>query len=129
MTGIRYRDEILASIVRLYAGANGDDVILMDDNATLHRARIVNEYLQQETIERMDWPAKSPDLNPIEHAWDILQRRISNRQNQPNSLQELADALVDEWSRISQVEFQTLIRIFQNRCRKVIRARGGHTRY
>ena len=49
--------------------------------------------------------------------------------NQPNSLQELADALVDEWSRISQVEFQTLIRIFQNRCRKVIRARGGHTRY
>jgi hypothetical protein len=51
-----------------------------------------------------------------------MQRRISNRQNQPNSLQELADALVDEWSRISQVEFQTLIRIFQNRCRKVIRA-------
>jgi hypothetical protein len=49
--------------------------------------------------------------------------------NLPNSLQELADALVDEWSRISQVEFQTLIRIFQNRCRKVIRARGGHTLY
>jgi hypothetical protein len=46
-------------------GANGDDFILMDDNATPHHARIVNEYLQQETIERMDWPAKSPDLNPI----------------------------------------------------------------
>jgi transposase len=101
----------------------------MDDNATPHHARIVNEYLQQETIERMDWPAKSPDLNPIEHAWDILQRWISNRQNQPNSLQELADALVDEWSRIPQVEFQTLIRSFQNRCREVIHARGGHTRY
>jgi hypothetical protein len=54
LTGIRYRDEILAPIVRLYAGANGDDFILMDDNATPHRARIVNEYLQQETIERMD---------------------------------------------------------------------------
>jgi hypothetical protein len=61
---------------------------------------IVNEYLKQETIEHMDWPAKSPDLNPIEHGWDILQHRISNRQNQPNSLQELSDALVDEWSRI-----------------------------
>jgi transposase len=53
----------------------------------------------------MDWPANSPDLNLIEHAWDILHRRISNRQNQPNSLQELADALVDEWSRIPQIEF------------------------
>jgi hypothetical protein len=110
-------------------GAIGDDLILMDDNARHHRARIVNEYLQQETIERMDWPAKSPDLHPIEHAWDILQRQISNRQNQSNSLQELADALVDEWSRIPQVEFQTLIRSFQNRCGEVFRVRGGHTRY
>jgi hypothetical protein len=47
-----YRDEILAPIIRLYAGAIGDDFILMDDNARLHRARIVNEYLQQEIIER-----------------------------------------------------------------------------
>jgi hypothetical protein len=91
LTGIRYRDEILAPIVRLYAGENGNDFILMDDNATPHRARIVNEYLQQETIECMDWPA--------------------------------------EWSRIPQVEFQRLIRSFQNRCREVIRARGGHNRY
>ena len=72
LTCIRYRDEILAPIVRLYAGAIGDDFILMDDNATPHRARIVNEYLQQESIERMDWPAKSPDLNPIDHAWGHL---------------------------------------------------------
>jgi hypothetical protein len=53
-TGIRYRDEFLAPIVRFYAGAIGDDFILMDDNARPHRAGIVNEYLQQETIERMD---------------------------------------------------------------------------
>jgi hypothetical protein len=46
LTGIRYRDEILAPIVILYAGAIDNDFILMDDNATHHRARIVHEYLQ-----------------------------------------------------------------------------------
>jgi hypothetical protein len=51
LTGIRYRDEIHAPIVRLYAGAIGDDFILMDDNARPHRASIDNEYLQRERIE------------------------------------------------------------------------------
>ena len=54
LTCIRYRDEILGPIVRLCAGAIGDDFILMDDDARPHRARIGNEYLQREAIEGMD---------------------------------------------------------------------------
>ena len=42
----------------------------------------------------MDWPVRSPDLNLIEHAWDILQRAISARPVLPRTLQELKDALV-----------------------------------
>ena len=42
----------------------------MDDNARAHRARITNRYLEQAAIVRLDWPARSPDLNPIEHAWE-----------------------------------------------------------
>jgi hypothetical protein len=48
------------------AGADGDDFILMDDNATPHHARIVNEYLQQETIECMDWPAEWSRIPQVE---------------------------------------------------------------
>ena len=59
LTGIRYRDEVLDPIVRPYAGAIGYDFILMDDNARPHRARVVTDYLETETIERMDCPKLS----------------------------------------------------------------------
>ena len=44
--------------------------ILIDDNARPHRAHVVTDYLENETIE---WPSCSPDMNPIEHGWDMLQ--------------------------------------------------------
>ena len=60
--------------------------ILMDHNARPHRAQVTNAYLECETIVRMDWPVPSPDLNLIEHAWDILQHVISARPVKPRTL-------------------------------------------
>ncbi|GFU68944.1 glucose dehydrogenase [Trichonephila clavipes] len=71
MTGHIYRDVILEQHVRLFRGAMVAEFLFMDDNARPHRGNIVDECLQSEDITRMDWPAYSPDLNPIEHsvAW------------------------------------------------------------
>ncbi|GFT83285.1 transposable element Tcb1 transposase [Trichonephila clavipes] len=52
---VRYRDEVLELIVRLYAAAVGPTFVLMDDNARPHRADIVDDYLDSEGIERMAW--------------------------------------------------------------------------
>ncbi|GFW31847.1 DDE_3 domain-containing protein [Trichonephila clavipes] len=60
------------------------EFMFMDDNACPHRANIVDERLQSEYITRMDWPAYSPDLNPIEHVWDMLGRRTAARCNRRN---------------------------------------------
>ena len=69
---------------------------LQDDNARPHRAAAVREFLEAEGVDQLPWPARSPDMNPIEHAWDALGRAINDRDNLPQTLQELAQALTDE---------------------------------
>ncbi|GFT70546.1 DDE_3 domain-containing protein [Trichonephila clavipes] len=87
----------------------GAEFLFMDDNARPHRASIVDECLQSEDITRMDWPAYSPDLNPIEHVWDMFGRRIATRQPLPTCLSELRRALFDEWCNILQDQIDNLI--------------------
>ncbi|GFU06731.1 DDE_3 domain-containing protein [Trichonephila clavipes] len=87
----------------------GAVVLFMDDNALPHRANIVDECLHSEDITRMDWPAYSPDLNPSEHVWDMLDRRITARQPPPTCLPELRRALLDEWYNIPQDQIDNLI--------------------
>ena len=55
----------------------------MDDNVRAHRALMFDEYLESKHIQRMAWPAYSPNLNIIEHAWDALVRAIAMRQPPP----------------------------------------------
>ncbi|GFW29068.1 transposable element Tcb2 transposase [Trichonephila clavipes] len=67
LTARRYRDEILRSIVVPYAAAIRDDFILMDDNCRPHRVNLVEDFLFEEGIVRMEWPASALDMNPIDH--------------------------------------------------------------
>ncbi|KAJ8349887.1 hypothetical protein SKAU_G00250170 [Synaphobranchus kaupii] len=67
LTAVRYRDEILRPIVRPYAGAVGPGFLLVQDNARPHMARVCRQFLDDEGIDAIDWPSRSPDLNPIEH--------------------------------------------------------------
>ncbi|GFU86598.1 transposable element Tcb2 transposase [Trichonephila clavipes] len=89
VNGTRYCNEILLSYVRLYRGAMGLQFLFMDDNAPCHRTVAAEHLLESEDIERMDWPARSPDLNPIEHVWDFLGRRKAARTLPPVTIWEL----------------------------------------
>ncbi|GFV16966.1 hypothetical protein TNCV_2317961 [Trichonephila clavipes] len=60
----------------------------MDDNATCHRTLAIQDCLDSEGIQRLVWPARSPDLNPIENVWDALGRQVDGR-NYPPTKQEL----------------------------------------
>ncbi|KAI3368085.1 hypothetical protein L3Q82_026903 [Scortum barcoo] len=118
LTAIRYRDEILRPLVRPYAGAVGPGFLLMQDNARPHVAGVCQQFLQDEGIDAMDWPARSPDLNPIEHIWDIMSRSIHQHHVAPQTVQE--DALVQVWEEIPQETIHHLIRSMPRHCREVI---------
>ncbi|GFU53720.1 transposable element Tcb2 transposase [Trichonephila clavipes] len=94
LTARRYRDEILRTIVVPYAASIGYDFILMDDNCRPPRANLVEDFLFEEGIVRMEWLGSSPDMNPIEHVWHALGRQVAGHQPPPQTLQELERALL-----------------------------------
>ena len=128
ITNAAYVDQVInAEIVPLFT--RRPRLTLMHDNAKPHTARMTTDHLTNLGIPVLPWPAKSPDLNPIEHLWDELERRIRNRPRQPTSLQMLRNALLDEWRTIPRNVWRKVIFSMRQRCLSVIIAHGGHTKY
>jgi hypothetical protein len=96
MTANRYITNILEPHVVPFAPFIGNDSILMQDNARPHITQIVNEYLDTVEFHHMVWPARSPDLNPIGHVWDMVGRRVKVRTPAPANLRDLSAAVIQE---------------------------------
>ncbi|GFS54411.1 transposable element Tcb2 transposase [Trichonephila clavipes] len=97
----------------------------MDDNCRSRRANLVEDFLFEEGIVRMEWPACSPDMNPIEHVWDALERRVATPKNSPRT-EKSSSGRVD---RIPQLVINSLIDSMPHRCSTLLAVRGNHTPY
>ncbi|GFX83601.1 transposable element Tcb2 transposase [Trichonephila clavipes] len=129
VNGTRYCNEILLPYARLFRGAMGLQFLVMDDNAPCHRTVAAEQLLESEDIERMDCPARSLDLNPIEHVWDFLGRRLAARTLPPVTIRELRLTLQDEWAAMPQQFIDTLILSMGRRCETCLAVRGDHIPY
>jgi hypothetical protein len=91
LTGQKYRDNVLAPRVVPHFDnhALADRPMFMDDNTRPHRARIAQHFLQQEAVQTIPWPAMSPDMNPIEHVWGFIGRKINQRNPKCQNIDEL----------------------------------------
>ncbi|GFW28590.1 transposable element Tcb2 transposase [Trichonephila clavipes] len=101
----------------------------MDNNARPHRTLAVEELLESEDIIRIDWPAYSPDLNPIEHVWDALGRRIVAHLHHLENIEQLKQMLIEEWALLPQEMLHQLVLSMRRRCEATIAVRGGHIPY
>ena len=75
----------------------------------------------------MKWPAQSPDLNPIEQVWNQLDMDI--RPVSRTSSTNVWNALQNAWNEYDGAKLDTYIKSMRKRCRAVIAAGGGHTKY
>ena len=127
LTAVRYRDEILRPIA--VALVQQHQMTFQHDNARPLVARVCQDFLANNNIVPLDWPPYSPDLSPIEHLWDELDRHVRRRRIIPDILGQLQTALLEEWENIPMRKINALVNSMQMRIRAVINARGGHTRY
>ncbi len=87
------------------------DGYFQQDNAPCHKAQIISDWFLEHDNEftLLTWPPQSPDLNPIEHLWDLVEREICFMDVQPTNLQQLCDAIMFIWTKISEECFQHLV--------------------
>ena len=105
----------------------GNDFIFQQDNASCHSAQYTRNWMARNKVDVLEWPAQSPDLNPIEHLWDVLGRSLGAT-TFPNQ-EELWKCLQEQWRQFPRVTTAKLVESMPRRIEAVIKARGGYTRY
>ncbi|GFX85804.1 transposable element Tcb2 transposase [Trichonephila clavipes] len=129
MTGQRYIDEVLLPHVRLFRGSVGDKLVFIDDNATCYRTLAVQDCLDSEGIQRLVWPARSPDLNPIKNVWYALGRQVAGQNYPPTNKNTLIRALTEEWDKLLQQLLDNVVQSMVRRVECCITLHGGHIPY
>ncbi len=109
---------------------SSSDVYFQQDNAPCHKAQIISDWFLEHDNEftLLKWPPQSPDLNPIEQLWDVVEREIRIMNVQPTNLQQLRDAIMSIWTKINEECFNTLLNLCHEELRQLWR-RLGPTRY
>jgi len=105
------------------------NAFLMEDGASIHRARVSKAWREEHSIKSFMWPAQSPDLNPIENVWSLLKNAVHYRRIRPRSVNDMMVALNEEWRNISKDYLKKLIDGMPSRIKAVIENKGGSTRW
>ena len=99
------------------------------DNASIHSRTVKDDWFVNNGFDVMEWPARSPDLNPIENCWGPLARLVYADGRQFQNTRQLSEAVVDSWNRLPQEQLDNLIVTMPYRIFELIEAHGDATTY
>lgn len=107
----------------------GADYILQQDNASVHTSKYTMQWMESKNITVMSWPARSPDLSPIENLWSVVARRLYSGGKEYKTIYELSEAIDLEFKDISKNYVDTLYDSIPSRLIEVVAKGGGLTKY
>ena len=126
MNSERYLDLIESHVYPLseQLGDPSVDWTFMDDNAPPHRSHLVTAYKALAGIRTLKWPAKSPDLNPIENIWSLLKLKVRRQVAHGTTLIQLEEIIKEAWASIPQEAIDNLVQGMSSRVQKLLASRG-----
>lgn len=132
MNSTTYTDLLEDALISFMDEEMDEDCIFQQDNAPIHVSKQSKSWFHQQNIPLLDWPACSPDLNPMENLWGYMARKIysSNAQNQNiMTVTELKLKIIQAWSEIENDLLEKLVESMPNRIFEVINKNGASTHY
>lgn len=112
-----------------YWNLSTSEIIFQQDNDPKHTSKLAKKWFEDEEITVLDWPAQSPDLNPIEHLWHHLKLKLSMYEKRATSIRELWERCDKEWNSITLEICRKYIDTIPARVKAVLKAKGGYTKY
>lgn len=103
--------------------------IFQQENDHAHTAKETQAWMARVSLEVMDWPSKSPYMNPIENIWALMAKRVYKNGRQFDKLSDLRDALRMEWENSTLDEMKNMATSMPCRRLDLVEGNSGPTRY